>query len=200
MSPTQTLSLTEIHAEDEQPPLSTISNGSGTSEASSSSKNSFRSNLTNTTVSLASHKSIDQQRDFTEHDTSDRVSFVEKPEVITTLPLFTVTPGRGTPMTLPMLSVPSVTVPSAAVSPGSIDVSVQIPGSPTTDVVPTSLVTTLLPIESNVEAVAVSTSSQASTPSSTGTAPSNPSTLEPVKVRKITPSGGKDSPKREVYV
>lgn len=205
MFPNQTLSLTEIHQDEEHPPLSTVSNGSVNSDMSTSSKNSVASNVTNTTASVSSNKSVDLTNDFSEHDSSDKSNRVEKispSEVITLAPNAigsTVIPTSIgiSPISVPILSVPTMTLPGGS---GNVEVSVLIPASPTVETLPT------LPT-SDTSGVPTSTinisNSQTITNAPIGSSQSNGGPSETVKVRKVSPisqSSGRDSPKREVYV
>ncbi|KAJ8985524.1 hypothetical protein NQ317_019907 [Molorchus minor] len=66
--PTMPLTLTEVHPEDEQPLSSRSSNGSAASEISHASKDSIVSNMSNTTASLTSKRSLEVPSDPTDGD------------------------------------------------------------------------------------------------------------------------------------
>lgn len=186
VNPNQTLSLTEIHQDEQNPPLSTLSNMSGTSETSTTSKNSTISNMTNTTASITSNKSGDHHQDFADQEVSDTAALVAKnspPEVRTTVSLVSVPSSTNiTPVTMPIL-----TLASDKVNAGNLEVSVLIPPSPNLDGVPQNISMETLP-------------ESAPTSSSTSSMSTN---LDSIKIRKVSPisqNGGKDTPKREVYV
>lgn len=204
MTHNQTLSLTEIHPDEEHPPLSTVSNVSVNSDMSSSSKNSVTSSVTNTTASVSSNKSVDQI-DFSEYDSPGKNNLVEQMgplEVISAVPKTPVVIPTSlgiSSLAVPILSVPTMTLPASS---GNVEVSVLIPASPTMETLPN------LPTnDTSGESIPTSTinvsSSHTITNSGINTTQSNGGPSETVKIRKVSPisqSSGRDSPKREVYV
>lgn len=198
--PTQSLILTEIHTDEEQPPLSTVSNGSVASEASTLSRDSIVSNMSNTTASVTSSRMRDLQVEPSEN--TGRVSPLSINPVVTStgsaevavmLPQSTAkvlgVDVSGTPLHTPFStrkSSPQFTTNLAASLISNNRNSA--PATPAEQTPIQERKTNVTEGSSNASA------SSSLTSSSTGTSDST-------RVRKISAQNtGSSTPKREVYV
>lgn len=195
VSPTRPLVLNEIHPDEEQPPSSHISNASVASEASTFSKDSIVSHMSNTTASVTSTRTADfpidssEATEVAEKVTSSRGSPSGSLEVSVVLPPSSTAHIR-TPFQTPLSDRRVINTPETPMA------SSKKNGAVSTDQPSIATIAETPPIDrksSVIDGAAHASSISSNTAGNTDIPKHR-------KVSSVSQSNGSSTPKREVYV